>query len=437
MTSQQAKPSMVLVLYRLLLWLATPFIVARLWWRGRREPAYRQRIAERFGAVDAAGLDAVIWFHAVSAGEVIAAAPLVRRIAAHYPERALLLTTMTPTGAEQAANLLGDVVTHRYAPYDMTFAVQRFLQRLRPSVLILLETELWPNLIHLTAARSIPIYLLNARLSERSAQGYARFGALSKPMLAQLTHVSCQYPDHAQRFQRLGVTAQRISVAGNLKFDRSVPADLMERRDELARACLLQDRLIWLAASTHSGEESQLLDSFQRLRKQKPNLQLILAPRHPHRVVEVEALLEPFEYRSARLSEILKSPLRDSVDVILVDQMGVLLPLYDLADVAFVGGSLIEFGGQNPIEPALVGTPVVSGPHCFNFTEIVEKLVAVGAMYQVATADELVATTLELLDDPQLRARSGAAGLAETEANRGVSEKVAQQLIQLIGDAAH
>ena len=185
MTSQQAKPSMVLVLYRLLLWLATPFIVARLWWRGRREPAYRQRIAERFGAVDAAGLDAVIWFHAVSAGEVIAAAPLVRRIAAHYPERALLLTTMTPTGAEQAANLLGDVVTI-VTPYDMTFAVQRFLQRLRPSVLILLETELWPNLIHLTAARSIPICLLNADV-ERSAQGYARFGRSVSQCLAQLT----------------------------------------------------------------------------------------------------------------------------------------------------------------------------------------------------------------------------------------------------------
>ena len=437
MARQSTKPSMALALYRMLLWLATPFIFARLWWRGRREPGYRQRMAERFGAIDATGLDGVIWFHAVSAGEVIAAAPLVRRLAAHYPERGLLLTTMTPTGAEQAAALLGDVVTHRYAPYDMTFAVQRFLQRLRPSVLILLETELWPNLIHLTAARSIPIYLLNARLSARSAKGYGRIAALSKPMLANLTHISCQYPDHAQRFQALGVAAPRISVAGNLKFDRSVPADLTQRCDELAHACLIENRLIWLAASTHDGEESLLLDSFQRLREQQPSLQLILAPRHPHRVADVEALLKPLEYRSARLSEILKAPLQDSVDVILVDQMGMLLPLYDLADVAFVGGSLIEFGGQNPIEPALVGTPVISGPHCFNFTEVVEKLVAVGAMYQVSTVQELVSTLLELLNDPQLRARSGGAGRAETEANRGASEKVAQQLIQLIGDTAH
>lgn len=437
MASQRTAVSMTLWFYRGLLLLATPGILLRLWWRGRREPGYRQRIAERFGAAEIGATAPVIWFHAVSAGEVIAAAPLVQRIAEQYPAHQVLVTTTTPTGAEQVATLFGDSVIHRYAPYDMTFAVKRFLRRVRPTVLILMETELWPNLIHLTAAGSTPICLINARLSARSARGYQKFRALSKPMLAQLTHISCQYPDHAQRFQTLGVEPQRITVAGNLKFDRSLPDDLEQRREELVRSCGLHDQLVWLAASTHSGEEAKILECFSHLRQQLPQLQLILAPRHPHRVVELEALAQPFGFSSERLSNCIDAPLKAPVDIVMVDQMGVLLPLYDLADVAFIGGSLIEFGGQNPIEAALVSTPTVSGPHCFNFTEIVEKLVGAGAMYQVSTVEELVATTSQLLCDRGLRERSGAAGFAEAAANRGASERVAQQLVELIGNAAH
>ena len=427
---------MALRLYRTLLWLATPLIVARLWWRGRTEPAYRQRIGERLGVVEVADARPVIWFHAVSAGEVIAAAPLIRRIAERYPSRQVLVTTMTPTGADQAARLLGDTAIHRYAPYDMTFSVVRFLRAVRPSVLVLMETELWPNLIHLTAKQQIPMYLINARLSARSARGYQRFAALSKPMLAELTHISCQYPDHAKRFRDLGVLPQRLSVAGNLKFDRTIPHDLRVQSDALVRCCQLHHRLVWLAASTHGGEESQILQGFERLRQKLPQLQLILAPRHTHRAFELEGLTASFGYTSARLSVATNVPLDRPVDVVIADQMGVLLPLYDLADVAFVGGSLIEFGGQNPIEPALVCTPVVSGLHCFNFTEIVAQLITAGAMYQVATVDELAAITYKLLSEPELRQSCGAAGYAAAAANRGASERVAQQLIEFIGDAA-
>lgn len=427
---------MALRLYRTLVWLATPLIVARLWWRGRTEPAYRRRIGERFGAVQLADARQVIWFHAVSAGEVIAAAPLIRRIAERYPSRQVLVTTMTPTGADQVAQLLGDTAIHRYAPYDMTFSVARFLRAVRPSVLVLMETELWPNLIHLTAQQQIPIHLINARLSARSARRYQRFAGLSKPMLAELTHISCQYPDHAQRFRDLGVLPQRLSVAGSLKFDRTIPHDLRPQSNALVRCCQLQDRLIWLAASTHGGEESQILQGFERLRQKLPQLQLILAPRHTHRALELERLTSSLGYTSARLSVAANVPLDRPVDVVIVDQMGVLLPLYDLADVAFVGGSLIEFGGQNPIEPALVSTPVVSGRHCFNFTEIVAQLTTAGAMYQVATVDELAAITYKLLSEPELRRSCGAAGYAVAKANRGASERVAQQLIEFIGDAA-
>ena len=408
----------------------------RLWWRGRREPEYRRRLAERFGFVGLSDARSVIWFHAVSAGEVIAAAPLIRRIADHYPGDQVLVTTMTPTGAEQVAGLLGDVAVHRYAPYDMTFAVKRYWRAVQPRILVLMETELWPNLIHQAAMESVPTCLINGRLSVRSTQGYQRLAIISKPMLALLAHISCQYPAHAERFQSLGVDPQRLSVSGNLKFDRAVPEDLAQRRTDLIDLCQLQGQLVWLAASTHSGEESQVLQCFEQLRLRFPQLQLILAPRHPHRAESLVQLAQSFGYSAKCLSAMRESVSDTPVGVVIVDQMGVLLPLYDLADVAFVGGSLIPFGGQNPIEPALVCTPVVSGPHCFNFAEIVEKLVVAGAMYQATSVTTLVDTVAMLLDDAVLRERSGAAGYAEAMANKGASKRVAERLIQLIGDTA-
>ena len=430
------KVTPALRIYRGILLLATPFILLRLWWRGRREPDYRRRIGERFGFVGRSDGRPIICLHAVSAGEVIAAAPLIRRIANHCPQHQVLVTTMTPTGAEQVRGLLGDAVVHKYAPYDMTFAVKRYWQNVRPKVLVLMETELWPNLIHHAATESVPTCLINARLSARSARGYRRLAMLSKPMLAQLTHISCQYPAHAERFRSLGVDPQRLSVAGNLKFDRAVPEDLAPRRADLMNRCRLQGQLVWLAASTHSGEEAQILQCFEQLRIRFPQLQLILAPRHPHRAEELVQLGQAAGFQPRLLSSLTQAPLDAPAGVVIVDQMGVLLPLYDLADVAFVGGSLIPFGGQNPIEPALMRTPVVSGLHCFNFTEIVEKLVSAGAMFQVSSVVELAETTTELLNDAELRARAGAAGYAEAMANKGASARVAERLIQLIGNTA-
>jgi len=430
------KVTPTLRIYRGILLLATPFILLRLWWRGRREPEYRRRIRERFGFVQLRDGRPVIWLHAVSAGEVIAAAPLIRRIANHCAQHQVLVTTMTPTGAEQVRGLLGDAVVHKYAPYDMTFAVQRYWQQVRPAVLVLMETELWPNLIHQAATESVPICLINARLSERSARGYRRLATLSRPMLAQLTHISCQYPAHAERFRDLGVDPQRLSIAGNLKFDRAIPEDLTARRDDLMAQCRLEGQAVWLAASTHSGEEAQILQCYKQLRSRFPQLQLILAPRHPHRAEELVQLSQAAGFQPRRLSSLTQSPLDAPAGIVIVDQMGVLLPLYDLADVAFVGGSLIPFGGQNPIEPALMRTPVVSGVHCFNFTEIVEKLVSAGAMFQVNSAAGLAETTAELLGDAELRSRAGAAGYTEAMANKGASERVAEGLIQLIGDTA-
>ena len=435
MVSSHIKVSAALRLYRGFLLLATPFILMRLWWRGRREPEYRRRIGERFGFIALRGTRPVIWFHAVSAGEVIAAAPLIRRIAAQFPDDQVLVTTMTPTGAEQVDALLDDVVVHRYAPYDMTFAVKRYWRRVQPRILLLMETELWPNLILQAALESVPTCLINARLSARSMRGYRRFAIISKPMLALLEHISCQYPAHAERFQSLGVDPRRLSVAGNLKFDRGLPEDLDRKRSDIIAGCRLQGQQVWLAASTHHGEEGQVLQCLGQLRLRFPRLQLIIAPRHPHRAEALVALTELAGFTVGCLSTMLKSSEKTPVDVVIVDQMGLLLPLYDIADVAFVGGSLIPFGGQNPIEPALVRTPVVSGPHCFNFTEVAEKLVDVGAMYQVNSPATLTETVAMLLDDATLRERSGAAGYAEAMANRGASERVAKRLIELIGEA--
>ena len=412
------------LLYNLLLLAALPWVVLRLFWKSVREPPYRQRIAERFGAVSpAVGADC-IWFHTVSAGETIAAAPVIRAVQHRLPERSVLVTTMTPAGSARVAALLGDTVAHCYAPYDYPWAVRRFLRRVRPAALVLMETELWPNMVRQTSERGADVFLVNARLSERSYRGYRRVGGLARPMLRRLSAVICQYDDTATRFRALG--ARNVTVTGSVKFDAVLPADQFGVGElDLGAAP------VWIAGSTHPGEEEIVLEAHSELRRRFPGLRLILAPRHTSRVSEVLGLL-----RERGMAASLLSRRETGASVIVADVMGTLPHLYGLAGVAVVGGSLDDTGGHNPIEPASQGVPVLMGPARFKVEEIWARLDAAGCAHAVASAADLVAEVGALLDDPARCAAEGERAKAVVAANRGARDALVEMLVDGLASTA-
>ncbi len=419
------------LLYALVLWLALPLVVLRLFWRGWRNPDYRPRRRERFGFVPAGIPPGAVWFHTVSAGESIAAAPLIRQLALARPELPILVTTMTPTGAAQVQRLLGDRVHHCYAPYDFGFAVARFLRLLQPRLLVLMETELWPNLIGRSKARGMPVLAINARLSERSARGYGRLGWLVRPMLAQLDFVACQYPDHLQRFLALGLPPSAGAALGRIKFDARLPADHAQQVATLASQWRLgSQRPVWIAASTHAGEDEQVLAAQRLLVAQRPDALLILVPRHPERFAAAAELAAKM-LLSRRLSQ---GPGADSdrLQVLVADSMGQLLILLGLAQVAFVGGSLVPVGGHNPIEPALVGLPVLMGPSVFNFADVVARFQTAGVLQQVADAAALAAAVQALLADRAHCQQLGQQAQQVVTQNQGAGERLLRLLLDYL-----
>ena len=415
-------------LYTLIFTLALPFILLRLLWRGRKAPAYRQRIGERL----ALGLPAVppggIWVHAVSVGESIAAAPVIRALRQRHPELPITVTCMTPTGSERIRDLFGDDVRHCYLPYDLPWLAGRFLDRLRPRLGVVMETELWPNLIHQAARRGIPIALANGRLSERSARGYGKLGGVTGPMLAELAWLAVQTPVEAERFRTLGARAERVTVTGSIKFDLRIDPELPARAAALRQSW--GSRPVWIAASTHAGEDEILLQAHRQLLATRPDALLILVPRHPERFPEVLG-----EVRGEGFSVVQRSTgeaVQPQTQVLLGDTMGELLFLYALADVAFVGGSLIERGGHNPLEPAALGLPVLSGPHVFNFLDIVAQLREAGALETVAEAPAIAAAVSRLWAEPAEVERRRQAGLAVLAANQGALERLLSGLDKLL-----
>ena len=410
---------MVRALYQILLWLALPFVPLRLWWRSRREPEYGERVGERFGRPPAAIPKDGVWFHAVSAGETIAAAPLIEALADEFPSLPFLVTTMTPTGSEQVTRRLGGKVAHCYAPYDFRFAVRAFFDAVRPRLLILVETELWPNLIGEAHRRGVPVLLVNARLSERSARGYGRFPKLTQTMLSQLGLIGCQYPDHAQRFQAIGADPAKVVTTGSVKFDVVLPGDHAPAVAALRTALGLAGRPTWIAASTHPGEEAIVLDAHQRLRERLPDLCLLLVPRHPVRSAEVLKLAVDRGFASASLSQ----PPSEPAAVVVCDQMGALQTLYGLSKVAFIGGSLVPRGGHNPIEAALCGQPLLMGPSDFNFTEVAAAFAKAGCLDRVRDAGELAEAVIKHLSDEPGRQQAGARALEAVRRNGGALAK--------------
>lgn len=420
--------------YRALALLLLPLVLLRLWWQGWRQPGYPRRWRERMGLFDspASNLGAApIWVHAVSVGEVAAAVPLVRGLRERYPSIPVLLTTTTPTGREAAERQLGQSVHHAVFPYDATFALRRFFQRYRPRALLVMETELWPNLISQCEQRGVPVALLNARLSARSARGYARFQRLTSVTLACLDVILAQSAEDSARFVALGAPPDRVRVAGSLKFDVSMPASLHEEAAVLRRA-LGGDRPIVMAGSVREGEEERIITIYRELQHELPALALMLAPRHPARFESVVAQCEATGLRVGRRSA--GDPREgEPLDILVLDSMGELPRFYAAADVAIVGGSLAPLGGQNMLEPAALGVPVVVGPHLYNFAEVARRLEAGGAL-RIGRDDRSIALQVKAwLVDGEARDRAGAAARAIVDANRGATRETLDQLVPLLG----
>lgn len=402
-------------LYSAALYLLAPITVYHLIWRGLRQPAYFQRWPERYAVYRDDHPGPTLWVHAVSVGEVNAAVPLINALRRNRPDLRLLVTTITPTGSERVRALWGDSVEHVYLPYDLPGAVGRFLDHYRPCTALIMETELWPSLMFGCRERSVPVYILNARLSERSLRGYRVLAPLVARALRTVHTVAAQSQADGQRFIRLGARAGQIAVTGNLKFDVTVPEGLPAFAGECRQHC--GGNPVWIAASTHEDEEVAVLAMHRRLRARFPGLLLLWAPRHPERFRAVTEHARAQGWHVSTRSQVRWPQPGDAVFVI--DTLGELMSFYACADVAFVGGSLQPIGGHNLLEPAATGTAIVTGPHLHNFVEIAERLDAADALRIGADADAVEAALSELLADPAQRERMAANGRELVETGRG------------------
>jgi len=409
-------------LYTLLLYLLTPVVLLRLAWRGLELRDYWYRWNERFGFVTAAREPVAVWVHAVSVGESLAAMPLIHALIDRHGERRVLVTTTTPTGSARVRAQLGQRVLHSYAPYDLPDVVARFLARMRPQQVVVMETELWPNLFHALAQRGIPLTIANARLSPRSFRGYSRVRGFAAATLADCTRIAAQSEADAQRFLSLG--APRVGVMGNIKFDMAVPEAQIQLGRRL-RAALGAQRPTWIAASTHEGEEEAAIDAHRHLLQTHPDALLVLVPRHPQRFDGVARMVEKSGLRLQRRSALrLEAPRVDAPQLLLGDSMGEMFAYFAAAEVAFVGGSLVPVGGHNVLEPAALGLPVLFGPQMHNFMAARDLLLEAQAALQVADAAGLAAQLAALLGDPERRAAMGVAGREAVAANRGALQRL-------------
>jgi 3-deoxy-D-manno-octulosonic-acid transferase len=407
--------------YTLIFIIALPVVFYRLWIKDKKVPGYRIRWPERFGIYPAPQESRpVVWVHAVSVGEVVAATPVIRRLLA-TGQVAVMVTTMTPTGSTRVAETFGAQVLHVYAPYDLPWTVAAFLRRTKPALAIIMETELWPNMLHECARQQLPTVLANARLSARSARRYARFAKASRELLQCLNHVAVQNSEDGQRFLDLGLAPHKLIVTGSVKFDITISDSLRSAARDL-RQTYGSQRPVLMAASTHEGEDTILLDAFRRVLKRWPDALLLLVPRHPERFNEVYQLSHE-RFSACRRSTGLCP---EGTQVIVGDTMGEMMLLYGCADIAFVGGSLIERGGHNMIEPACWGLPIICGPHTFNFADISKRLELGGGMVTVTDTETLAAQLLLWLAHPQQRIAVGDKARAFAEQNRGAVDRLMQ-----------
>lgn len=411
-------------LYSLILTLLAPFIMLRLIGRGWQNPAYWHRWSERWGWVPR-NPQPVLWIHAVSVGEVQAAVPLINYCLNHHPHWPLLITTTTPTGSQQLLKQFANRVQHYYLPYDLPWVMRYFIRQVNPRLLIIMETELWPNLYFQCYRQHIPLILANARLSPRSCRGYRRIKALIAPTLQTITTLAAQSPADASRFLELGANPERLQVIGNLKFDLSIDPEHIRQGQQL-RQCLGASRPIWIAASTHEAEETLALETLQQLKQYYPDCALIIAPRHAERFDQVWQLCQRWPYQVVRRSQQMPDI---TTDVYLADTLGELMLLYAAADIAFVGGSFQTIGGHNPLEPAALSRPIISGPHIFNFQTVYQLLVDANAVCLLQQANQLVPQLVELWQNPQRQQQLGQNAQQVVIAHRGALNRLSDLIL--------
>ncbi|UPW18555.1 lipid IV(A) 3-deoxy-D-manno-octulosonic acid transferase [Agarivorans sp. TSD2052] len=403
------------LLYNLLLIPLLPLAMYKLYWPKAGKPSVGKRWVEHFGfSKKVTGVD--LWLHTVSVGEVIAATPLIKQLKQQQPELCILVTTTTATGAEQVANKLGELVVHRYAPFDLWPCISLFIHKHQPKKLWIMETELWPNWLSICGKKQIPVSLLNARMSQRSCQRYLRFKTFSRQLFSNINLVLAQHQDDAQRFNLLGVDAAKLMVSGSIKYD--LPnTETIQQQAALLRRQLFDQRLVWIAASTHKGEDELILEVMQKVRTQLPDSVLVLVPRHPERFDHVAELIAERGLSCARRS-LQQTPSVEQT-VYLADTMGEMMLMYGCADVAFIGGSLVKVGGHNYLEAAAMRLPCVAGEYDYNFSDISQQLQAQGALKLSSDTEQLANWLKAWLSDSTERKQAGEAGLNIVKQNQG------------------
>ncbi|GAB6139940.1 lipid IV(A) 3-deoxy-D-manno-octulosonic acid transferase [Methylosoma difficile] len=415
--------------YSALLYLLLPVILLRLLWRSLKAPAYRQRWSERLAIFPQTTVKTDIWFHAVSVGEAEALFPLLRQLQQHQPDLRLLVTTTTPTGSARVKAVMGEAVSHVYLPYDLPDGVARFLTHFKPTLAVVVETEIWPNLFAACGRRGIPLFIINARLSEKSARGYQKLPALVMPALAQVQMIAAQTHDDAQRYIRIGARPDKVQSLGNIKFDIDIPPQQIQQGQQL-KAQTFAGRFVWLCASTHADEELLLLQVYQRIKAQIPHLLLVLVPRHPERFPDVKKITE-----QQSLNIVLRTANQActaATDVYLADTMGELKMLYAACDVALVGGSLVPKGGHNILEALAVGVPVLFGPFMNNFKDIAHGALQAQAALQCQTDTDIAEAVNRLYQQDGLRLQMVDQGKMFLQSNRGALARVCTLLEQAL-----
>lgn len=407
--------------YTLLFYLAIPFVLLRLLIRSRKQPNYRRRWRERFGNTKNTGMPS-IWIHSVSVGETIAAIPFIKKLIDQYPQYNIHVTTTTPTGSKQVLEKLGDHVTHSYLPYDTPWFIKRFIKRIQPKLCIIMETEIWPNLLVICKQKHIPTILANARLSKKSMQGYARLGNIARDMLNQISCIACQSQNDYNHFNELGADPKKLTITGSIKFDRNIPNDMLVKAEALRTQWQLQDKPVIIAASTRNGEEAHILDAFLDVKKHHPHAFLLLVPRHIERKASIAKLCEArslsYSYRSNQQAEPFNK------DILIGDTIGELLLLYAIADIAFVGGSLVNTGGHNILEPAALAKPIITGPHLRNFKAISKLLIEAHGHIVVHNSHELGQKLIQLIDNKELCQATGQSAYQVYQQNQGATAKL-------------
>ncbi|MGZ4954962.1 MAG: lipid IV(A) 3-deoxy-D-manno-octulosonic acid transferase [Methylobacter sp.] len=415
------------VLYSCFFYLLVPLILIRLIWRSIKAPAYRYRWSERFALYNKKFPQNVIWFHAVSVGEAEALFPLAKKVQREFPEARLLITTTTPTGSARVKAVMQESVEHVYLPYDMPCAVNRFMRCFKPRIAVIMETEIWPNLFACCGKNEIPLYIINARLSEKSANGYQKIPALISPALACVKLIAAQTQDDANRFIAVGAKVETVKTLGNIKFDVDVSSEIVKQGEQL-KADLFGGRFVWLIASTHKDEEAIFLEIYKKIKQQIPGLLLVIVPRHPERFVEVKKLCE-----QNQLAVVMRTSCEiwhQYTDVYLADTMGELKMLYAASDVAFIGGSMVSVGGHNILEAAAVGTPVLFGPYMANFKEIAERVMQQNAAIQCQDESEIISAIIALYADSAYRQSLAEKGKTFIRQNQGAVAKIFDMLSQ-------